>query len=131
MKLDYFGMYLEKAKEHGFIPSEARGIIRYLLVNGLIESTPEHLAIMGDTEFYLDARHIPEDVKKQALEFYEKNPENADYSEEVEIEEIEIHGHKLEGGWFSDGNMNSFRVCVSRTVKVETTYHIHTQEEEQ
>jgi len=128
---DYFQMYLEKVNEIGFSEPHIAGIVRYLLVNGHIEATPENLALMGDTEFYLDAEHMPEQLKKQALEHYENFPENADFDEELEIEEIEIHGHKLEGAWICNGNMTGFKVCVTRTVKVESTYNCHEPTDEE
>ncbi len=121
---DYFKKYLEQAKEHKFSPTSAQEIIRYLMVCGHIPVTEEHLTLMGDKEFNISAAHVPEYAKAAEIH-YLKHPYDGEYKEEVELEHIKTHGHEIESMHFKGGEMTTFKVTVTRTIKVETTLDYH------
>ena len=120
---DYFKMYLEKVKEIGFSESHIPGIIRYLMVNGHIPVTEEHLTLMGDTQFHISAKHLPSYIKKGLIEHYEKDPWAGDYEEEVEIDHINTVEYHLDSAWIKGGEVVDFKMNVTRIIKVQTEYH--------
>lgn len=119
---DYFNLYLEKSKEHNFTPAAVQEIIRYLMVNGIIPVTEEHLALMGDKEFHVSAKHVPEKYRKEAEAQYLAAPTDGRYIEEHEIEWLDTKEHELDGVWFKNGKMEGFRMEVTRIVKVTTSF---------
>lgn len=121
--MNYFEMYQEKVKEYKFHDTHIPGIIRYLMVNGHIPVTEEHLDLMGDVDFHIDAKYLPENMRKGLEEHYLKDPWAGEYEEETELEHHETKSHSLEGVWFKGGEVVDFTVNVVRKVTVETTYH--------
>ena len=124
---DYFGMYQKKAKEHGFSEIHISGIIRYLLVNGHIEATPETLALMGDEEFHLSAKYLPKDMLEAAEKHYTLFPDKGEYVEENEVEHLETKEHTITGAHILNGKMVTFSVDVIRRVEVDTTYYYYSE----
>lgn len=118
--MNYIKIYLDKAKEHGFKPDGAREIIRYLIVNGLIPVTDEHLEIMGDYEFFIDADKLPEKFINQANKAIKT--EDGEYHEETELDVLKVFNETVEGAWIKNGKITSFKTIRKRHIEVETTY---------
>jgi len=118
--MNYIKMYLDKAKEHGFNPRGAHEIIRYLIVNGLIPATDEHLEIMGDYEFFVDADKLPEKFINQANKAIKA--EDGEYHEETELDILKVFNEIVEGAWIKNGEITSFKTIRKRHIEVETTY---------
>ena len=127
--IDYFNLYLQKVKEIGFSEPHIAGIIRYLLVNGHIEATPEHLELMGETEFSLDAKYLPKHMLEEAEKHYKQFPDEGEYVEECEIEHLRAEGHHITRARICNGKMVQFEVDVTRVAKLETTYTYEEPEE--
>ena len=132
----YMGTYLAASREHGFTPSSARGIICYLLVNGLIDITDQHLILMGNTGFYLGADHIPKDYRRRAdlegVDIHEKLIKAANEVErgywslddDYEMEHKKLISTVIEGVHLKNGRVNSIKIGETRIVEVYQTYDV-------
>lgn len=137
----YLEAYLAASREHGFKPDSLREIIRYLLVNGRIEISDKHIELMGNTEFYLGADHIPEDYRRLvdgSLELREdvdiswkllKAADEVDRKDWTLDDDYEMDHKKLlsttfEGVWIKNGRVNGIKIGETRIVEVYQTYHV-------
>lgn len=135
----YLRKYLAASREHGFSPSDLRGIIRYLLVNGLIEINNNHLILMGNTDFYLGADRIPKwyrrlteggfDLREDVHERLLKAANETDrmywsLDDDFEMEHKKLLGTTIEGIHLQNGKVNSIKIGETRIVEVYQTYDV-------
>lgn len=127
---DYLKLYAAKVKEHSLNGQHLNEIIRYLLVNGHIPATKEHLEMMGSRTFYLGADHLPENTAKLLLELAKKLEHQEDeedevwqYDEESTVDVLETLSYELEGVWL-EGGVKGMKVVVRKKVIVDQTYHV-------
>ena len=137
----YMETYLAASRKHGFVPTDVRGIIRYLLVNGLIDITNNHLILMGNQEFHLGADRIPKDYRrlvdgslelredvniqekliKAAKEVDQKYWQPGDFNIVNHVKDIST---ELEGVWIKNGKVNSVKLGVTRVVEIYEEYSV-------
>ena len=130
--------YLACSKEHGFIPTDLHGIVRYLLSNGHINVTEDNLALMGDIEFHLGADNIDEEMHLASgiVKVHEKlikAGEAVDQKEwsldnDYEMEHKELLSTALEDVRIKSGRVVSVRLGLTRIIKVYQTYDIPVDE---
>ena len=133
--------YLAASREHGFTPSDLRGVIRYLLVNGRIDISDKHIELMGNTEFYLGADNIPKKYRRlvdgslelqEDIDIHEKLLKTANevdrkdwtLDDDYEMEHKELLSTKIEGIWLKNGRVNGIKIGERRQVEVYQTYHV-------
>ena len=132
----YMETYLAASRKHGFSPTDARGIIRYLVVNGLIDITDQHLILMGNTDFYLGADHIPKDYRRRAdlesVNIHERlikvanEVDRREWSldDDYETEHKKLLNTEIEGVHIQNGRVNSVKIGETRLVEVYQTYDV-------
>jgi hypothetical protein len=117
-----------------------REIMSYLLVNGFIPATKENIALGPKKETYIDAKHLPEDMRKKALDLVNQARKKSTVEEETDLEDHTIDEdsnaspspESLQGIWISsDGTLfgvkteRSYKATVTDTLDV--TFHKPTQ----
>lgn len=140
----YMETYLTASRKHGFVPTDVRGIIRYLLVNGLIDITDQHLILMGNDDFYLGADHIPKDYRPRAtpkgdspvylesVDIHERlirvanEVDRGDWSldDDYEMDHKKLLSTVIEGIHIQNGRVNSVKIGETRIVEVYQTYDV-------
>lgn len=130
----YMETYLAASRKHGFSPTDARGIIRYLLVNGLIDITDQHLILMGNEAFHLGADRIPCAVMRdlETVNIHEKLLKAAQVIDQKDwqpgdfniVEHVKDISTELEGVWIKNGKVNSVKLGVTRVVEIYEEYSV-------
>ncbi|MCK4265953.1 MAG: hypothetical protein KAX31_01650, partial [Thermoplasmata archaeon] len=137
----YLEKYLAASREYGFVPSDLRGVIRYLLSNGHIEINDKHIELMGNTDFYLDADHIPKEYRRlvdgslelrEDVDVHEKlikaanEVERGDWTldDDFEMEHKKLLSTKIEGVHIQNGRVNMVKIGETRIVEVYQTYDV-------
>ncbi len=132
----YLETFLAKAAEHGFTPDPVRNIVRYLLTNGHINITDQHLILMGNEGFHLGADRIPKDYRRrhdlESMNIHEKLLKAAKEVDQRHwspgdfniVEHVKDVSTELEGVWIKNGKVNSVTIGVTRVVEVYEEYSV-------
>ncbi len=139
----FIRLYRQKVRKYKFSGSVSRKaaktekgrqeIMRYLLVNGFIPATQENIALGPKDQTYIDAKHLPEDVRKKALDLVNGARETSNADEETDLEDQTIEEETnttpspelLQGIWIrNDGTLlgakteRSYKATVTDTLDV-------------
>lgn len=129
MQMKYIDIYLEKAREIGFRPSDTSSkggkqeAARYCLVNGLIPFTPENVALTGARDWYIRAEHIPEELQEKFLAMAKAEKGAWTRVDEYSTNVTKVLSTKLEGIHIDDGRLQDIKVQVNSLAEISEGYY--------
>ena len=133
----FIRLYRQKVRKYKFSGSVSRKdaktekgqheIMRYLLVNGFIPATEENIALGPNDQTYIDARHLPEELRKTALKLVNRARVTSDLDEEMDVEdqsieeEAEAKSQETLQGIYVNSEGTLFGVKTERSYKATVT----------